>query len=266
MTRPPFLARPPLLALLFVGAVAGCSGDTKPAPDRGPSPIAVKLTIRSVPSGAAVFDQGRDRLGVTPLTLDEKAGDQLHLMLVKDGFRAARRSFFVERRPKQSLVVKLRKQSGLLVIKTGLIRGADVYVDGKRRGKSPLKVPLPLGTHTVEVRRKGTAPFNATVKLSKPKQKVVVNARLLGPGDKTRPTGLLTVLSDQRAVVTSGKTLFGTTPLRRIAVPARRYRLKLEAFKTKMVREVTVVVKVKAHASVRVTFAETGKTGATTKR
>lgn len=246
-----------LCAALVIG-LWGCSDKKPPTPDRG-APKQVALTIASIPPGAAVFDQGRDRLGVTPLTLSRAPGDQVRVTVIKEGFRAARRRLLVEGRPKQKLVVRLRKQTGMLVIKTGLLRGADVYVDGKRRGRSPLKVPVVLGKHVVEVRRSGTEPFKATVEVSKPKQKVVVNATLLKPGAKRKADGFLTVLSDQPAVITAGRILFGTTPVRRRPVPARSYALKLEAVKTRAVREVTVVVEPKKHATVRVSFAKPAK-------
>lgn len=239
----------PLLALLALGS--GCSRGPKPV-DAGPQMVALKIESR--PSGAAVLEEGRDRLGKTPLTLRRPSGSSIQLELVKDGFRTARRRVLIEARPEQLLRVRLPPLTATIEIKTGFVHGARIFVDGKERGRAPGRVEVTLGTHDVELRKRGVQPFRQRVTARVGGETVPLVAKFLRPLAASKNFGYLTVRSDRRAVVTSGEILLGTTPLERVKVPPRVYELTLEALGSKAERKATVTVTSKRHTKVQVTF------------
>jgi PEGA domain len=89
---------------------------------------------------------------------------------------------------------------GSIVVLTDLL-GADISVDGKPVGVTPLAGPiskLPLGDHTLKVSAKGYTPFEDTVTVRFQKASRVVVRLLVAVGD---PSGL----APARTVVTPGK-------------------------------------------------------------
>lgn len=239
------------LLLTATVLLAACSRGPKPV-DAGPPMVA--LSVETLPSGAAVLEDGRDRLGKTPLILRRPAGSTVELQIVKDGFRTARRRVLLEQRAKQVLHVRLPRLTATLEIKTGFVRGARIFVDGQERGRAPGRVEVALGAHDVELRKRGVQPFRQRVVARVGGETIPIVAKLLRPFESAKTFGYLTVLSDRRAVVTSGEILLGTTPLARIKVPPRVYELTIEALDTKALRKATVEVKAKRAAKVQVTF------------
>ena len=54
--------------------------------------------------------------------------------------------------PEQRVVVRLRRKGGFLLVRTGPLRGARVKVDGaQQQGRTPLRVEVDAGKHTVRV-------------------------------------------------------------------------------------------------------------------
>ncbi|MCK5799849.1 MAG: PEGA domain-containing protein [Deltaproteobacteria bacterium] len=243
------------VVLVALGAAFGCSSN-KPALQQKASSASVKIVLRSFPSGAAVFNEGRDRLGKTPLTLHRNSGQRILVHFVKEGYKTARRRHFVEGRPDQNLTVHLEKQTGTIIVKTPMVHGAMLFVDGKRHGRAPLRVEVPLGRHEIEVRHKGVDPFKKTVVVSTPKEKVVVEAVLARQVGKKSALGWLTVIADRPAEVFAGGLPLGKTPLRHHLLAPRAYKLRVTAIKGSAVRKVEVTVKPRHHETVRVSFAK----------
>ena len=63
--------------------------------------------------------------------------------------------------------VKLARQTGVLVVRSGVIRGARVVVDGEDRGKTPTRVEVIAGQpHVVAVRKPGMQPRSTEVSVA----------------------------------------------------------------------------------------------------
>jgi hypothetical protein len=109
------------------------------------------LEVQTAPP-TTVFVDGQRR-GQTPLKLDLAAG--LHFVWMVNeaaGIEAAKR-VDVKVGALETLKLTLEPGSGYLAVDLGLV--ADVIVDGRPRGKSPLRLKLPCGPHEVVVRNRG---------------------------------------------------------------------------------------------------------------
>lgn len=98
------------------------------------------VDISSEPSGAAVF-QGEEKVGVTPLTLELMEGTHT-LSVVADGFKAWDGSIETVSNEDQSLpTIQLEPANAQLQVNS-IPRGANVTVNGRYRGQSPIKLAL----------------------------------------------------------------------------------------------------------------------------
>lgn len=98
------------------------------------------VEIASEPAGAAIF-AGSDQLGVTPATVELLEGTH-QISVVRDGFNAWDGT--VEARPNvdQSLpLIRLEPANAKLLVNS-IPRGANVTVDGRYRGQSPITLSL----------------------------------------------------------------------------------------------------------------------------
>jgi len=214
------------VALLLVLTVAPGGCKTRPAaPDARPLGNG-KLRISSDPSGAAVIEEG-ERIGRTPLTIERRAMSRPALELVKEGYRTERVRRLVEDGRTVRVHVPMRPEVGTLIVRSGIVRGAKILVDGVERGNTPRKVDVSAGRpHVVEVRRFGFTPFRATVTVSAGETRDL-DAEIVPEGKRRGPSGWLTVRSDLPATVMIDGSPFGSTPLERVPLLARRYRLTL---------------------------------------
>jgi serine/threonine-protein kinase len=187
------------------GAASPTSGGVSPA-ERSPArATSGALTVRSTPAGAGVTVNGRWR-GRTPLTLEKLPFGRYDVRVVQPGYQAAReavtlssadalRSLSVrlqqETRPSKPAAAKPAPAKPAPVPSparpekfTGAIyvdsrpRGASVFVDGRRVGVTPIRVPdVPIGAHVV--------------RLELPDHQIwSVSARVTA-GEQTRVTGSL---------------------------------------------------------------------------
>ena len=214
------------VALLLVLALAPGGCKTRPdAPDARP-PSNGKLRITSDPSGAAVIEDG-ERIGRTPLTLERLAMSRPALELVKEGYRTERVRRLVEEGRTVRVHVPMRPEVGTLIVRSGIVRGATILVDGVERGDTPRKIDVSAGRpHVIEVRRFGFKPFSAKVTVSAGETRDL-DAVIVPEGTRQGPSGWLTVRSDLPATVRIDDSPFGNTPLERAPLPARRYRITL---------------------------------------
>ena len=98
------------------------------------------VDISSEPSGATVF-RGQEKVGVTPLTLELMEGTHT-LSVVADGFRAWDGSIETVSNVHQVLpVIQLEPANAQLQVNS-IPRGANVTVNGRYRGQSPIKLAL----------------------------------------------------------------------------------------------------------------------------
>lgn len=214
------------VAVLLVLALA--PGGCKPrpvAPDARP-PGSGKLRVTSDPSGAAVIEEG-ERIGRTPLTIERPAMSRPALELVKEGYRTERARRLVEEGRTVRVHVPMRPEVGTLIVRSGIVRGATILVDGVERGDTPRKVDVAAGRpHLVEVRRFGFKPFRTQVTVSAGETRDL-DVEIVPEGKRRGPSGWLTVHSDLPATVRIDGSPFGSTPLERVPLLARRYQLTL---------------------------------------
>ena len=146
----------------------------------------VRVTVRSEPARATVFENDR-RIGITPLDLVVTPGAPRSLRLVlrdhEDGMaridapplKAPRwrdrldQSLFG--RPSETVLVRLDSTLSAAVAVTSDPSGADVYLDGRSIGLTPVaRADLAPGDHTVRVERQGFFPVEKTVSLEAGKE------------------------------------------------------------------------------------------------
>ena len=188
------------------GGAASPTSGAAPSAERSPArATSGALTVRSTPAGAGVTVNGRWR-GRTPLTLEKLPFGRYDVRVVQPGYQAAReavtlssadasRSLSVrlqqETRPSKPAAAKpvpakpapvpsparAEKFTGAIYVDSRP-RGASVFVDGRRVGVTPLRVPdVPIGAHVV--------------RLELPDHQIwSVSARVTA-GEQTRVTGSL---------------------------------------------------------------------------
>jgi len=101
------------------------------------------VDISSEPSGATVF-QGQKKIGITPLRLELMEGSHM-LSVVADGFKAWDGSIETVSNQDQVLpVIQLEPANAQLQVNS-IPRGANVTVNGRYRGQSPIKLALSPG-------------------------------------------------------------------------------------------------------------------------
>jgi len=139
------------------------------------------VLVRSTPSGAHVFVDGRDR-GQTPATIRELSQGEHRIRLERSGYTTSERRFTLSsRQPSQSLSIRLAREKadvspkptakasanaadvGKLVVESRP-QGASVVVDGRRVGTTPLSLgDLKAGHHAIRLERDGYRVWTAGV-------------------------------------------------------------------------------------------------------
>ncbi|RLA32547.1 MAG: hypothetical protein DRR11_07945 [Gammaproteobacteria bacterium] len=105
------------------------------------------VEVSSNPSGAAVY-QGTTQIGETPMQLELMEGSHA-LSLFKDGFKAWDGTVVTAANEDQVLpTVQLEPANARLLVNT-IPRGANVTVNGRYRGQSPVTLPLSPGINYV---------------------------------------------------------------------------------------------------------------------
>jgi hypothetical protein len=146
------------------------------------------VLVRSTPSGARVFVDGKDR-GQTPGTIRELGEGEHRIRITRDGYTAAERRVTVSAsKPSQSLSVPLAREPrkpvspkpavntapakaeaasvGALVIESRPA-GATVLIDGRPVGTTPMSLgDVRVGNHTVRIERDGYRIWTASVKIA----------------------------------------------------------------------------------------------------
>jgi len=104
------------------------------------TPRWAEVEVRSEPTGAAIFS-GDKELGVTPATIELLEGTH-DLSVAKDGFSAWDGHVVAEPNVAQTLpMIRLQPADARLMVNT-IPRGANITVNGRYRGQSPLKLSL----------------------------------------------------------------------------------------------------------------------------
>jgi hypothetical protein len=148
-----------------------------------------RLLVRSTPTGATVFVDGREH-GRTPIAVRDLARGAHRVRLVRDGYAPIeRRVVITASRPAQSILVPLAaaratasggtrstpssasmpstmgRFTGDLVIESKP-PGARVYVDNRLAGTTPLSLQnMPAGSHAVRLERDGYRRWSSSVRV-----------------------------------------------------------------------------------------------------
>jgi hypothetical protein len=162
-------------------AAASATPAPAAAPQRG------QLIVRSLPSHAGVTVNGTWR-GRTPLTLDDLRFGDYSIRVVQPGYAVAREEFTLSARtPSHNFTTRLERVSkasaaapaappaaeespasfaGSLYVDSRP-RGAQVTIDGRNVGQTPVSVPdVKIGMHVVRIEMDGKKPVTATPRIT----------------------------------------------------------------------------------------------------
>ncbi|HBC88440.1 MAG TPA: hypothetical protein DCZ94_15945 [Lentisphaeria bacterium] len=161
-------------------------------------PITSSVMIGSKPDGAIVEIDGK-QIGQTPLTIHDQTIGKHSARLSKPGYIAMEVSWTVEDARPQLVTGNLSSNMGTLDIKS-TPSGANVFIDGKARGKTPYTERIEQGEHKVKVELKGHNPHEQSVVVARDGKKDVQVTLLLLPGSlniTTAPAGATVLLNDR---------------------------------------------------------------------
>ncbi len=186
------------------------------------------LSVDSNPRGAEVHLNGQPR-GRTPLTLTLNEGSY-RLEVRLSGYQPYQATVRVERGRETRLTANLVPE-----VRTGTLnldsnpRGAEVYVNGEPRGRTPLTLVLNEGSYRVEFRLPGYQPYQTMVRVERGRE-VRVLANLVPEVRK----GVLNLDSTPRgALVELDGRPQGQTPLSLEVLPGTYLlRLSLPGYQT----------------------------------
>ncbi|GAA6741896.1 PEGA domain-containing protein [Thermus oshimai] len=187
-----------------------------------PLPRTGVLLLRSTPSGAEVYLDGSLR-GRTPLDLTLPEG-RYSVELRLSGYEPYRATVQVRAGETARLEARLTPEprTGTLLLES-TPSGAEVYLEGRLQGRTPLRLTLPEGTYRVELRSPGYEPYTAQVRVERGRE-TRLSAQL-----RPLQTGTLELDSrPQGAEVYLDGRLVGRTPLR-LSLRAGSYELLLQA-------------------------------------
>lgn len=118
------------------------------------APAWAAITVHSVPTGARVWVDG-EAIGITPLTAELLQGER-ELQIKAPGYKTWQQRLEVVANEPQTLAdVALEKADSVVAVRTRPA-GANVTVDGRYRGQTPLELNLPPGkTYRIALSKAG---------------------------------------------------------------------------------------------------------------
>ena len=184
------------------------------------------VTVTSEPSGAAIF-AGEDKVGETPAVVELFEGTH-QLSVVRDGFKAWDGAVTVEPNVPRVLSLIVLDESDARLLVNSIPRGANVMVNGRYRGQSPITLDLsPDVNYQVGLSKAGYGATTRQVRLkSAASESITV--------DLTARTGTVTVNvspSDASVYVDGRNRGDGSTTLRLSSV-AHRVEVRKEGFES----------------------------------
>jgi len=133
------------------------------------------LKITSEPSGAKVYVDGSYK-GTAPLTLTLTPGTY-EVKVVKEDYEPYTQRITLSAGESKTINAQLKALFGFLNVYCN-VQGAEVYLDGKKIGETPLKgYKLSTGGHKVEIKKEGYQIFTQTITIE-PTKTHTINARL----------------------------------------------------------------------------------------
>ena len=111
-----------------------------------PEPIYGVLDVNTTPIGADVYIDGKKQ-GTSPRVISDVLIGKHSVRIEKDGYNPETREIIITENNKIDLNVQL-SQGKEITIETGNF-GDKVFIDGKEVGKSPIRIILSYGKHTI---------------------------------------------------------------------------------------------------------------------
>jgi serine/threonine-protein kinase len=187
----------------------------------GPAPKFGQLLVTSNVPGASISIDGRSQSGwATPFTFADMPAGTHMVLVTKDGYSPVQQSVTVEGGRTNSLNAQLAMPSGEINIVTNP-PGAEILIDGKSYGASPVRATVGVGQHSYTVKRPGMEPFSSTFTM---KDQAIITRKVdLGGAVSAAPTGIVEVrtIPPGAVVYADGTPVGGQTPTSFRLTPGR---------------------------------------------
>ena len=185
-------------------------------------PEKAAVLIDSEPSGAQVMMNGRE-VGVTPLLLPALSLGDYTASVQKDGYTKREVKWTVPNSRPFKVMAPLENNIGTLSLVT-VPDSAEIEIDGKPYGNTPLQEFLKLGPHRIRFSKQGYKPFEKIVTVVRDEeggnQELVVELEEL-------PGMLLLESKPSEARVFIDGVDFGVTPYTRNSIEPGEYKISL---------------------------------------
>jgi serine/threonine protein kinase len=239
-----------------IGKPSAVQTDTAVAPSQGE---VGELKITTEPPGATVQMDGEMVPGITPMTVPQVKPGEHVLIATAEGWDPATKNVDVATGKSAKITLKLKR--GMATLNLGVTPvDAEVLIDGKSHGKGPQQLQVPMGEHTLVLRRDGYQELKETLTINSAQAtNIARNLKPVGEkGEAANPlskvgrffgrlgaekgngTLVVTTRPSGAQVLLNGSSAPRTTPVK-ASIPAGKYKMtiKLEGYKT-IEREVLV--------------------------
>jgi hypothetical protein len=159
-----------------------------------------RLKVTTNARGAEVFIDGRN-MGRAPVDIDLPEGRH-RIRVTARGYKEFNDTVTLNRsRTVHARMVRERREHRLKV--TANARGAEVFIDGRNRGRAPVDIDLPEGRHRIKVTARGYRDYNRSVDLNRNQS---IHARMVR--ERREPPPRPRVFSLRVAASVSGAQVF----------------------------------------------------------
>ncbi len=189
------------------------------------TPKVGQLIVTANVPGARISIDGRSDPGwVTNHTFPDLAAGPHSIVISKDGYDEVQRGVIVEGGRTVPLNVELTAPGGEINIVT-LPPGADVSIDGRAFGASPVRATVGVGQHNYTIKRPGMEPYESTFNM---KNGAILTKRVDLGGGAVAPTGIVEVrtIPPGATVLADGAPVGSQTPTS-FRLPAGRHILTI---------------------------------------
>jgi len=202
-----------------------------PSPAPPAAPKFGQLVVTSNVSGASITVDGqREGDWVTPYTFSRLSAGRHSVVVSKSGYGDVQRILEIEGGRTSTLSANLTMPSGAVVIES-VPGGAQIYIDGRPAGTSPVEQVVGVGQHTYEVRLSGMSSRDGTFTIRE--EGHIVRLRVPLSNDVSS-TGIVEVrtIPPGATVFVDGKPAGGTTPMNfRVAAGSHTVTISLSGFR-----------------------------------
>lgn len=170
-----------------------------------------QLVVTSNVPGATITVDGKTQDGwVTPHTFSRLSAGRHSVVVSIAGYGDVQRVLVVEGGRTSTVNANLTVPSGVIVVQT-IPEGAEVLIDGRSYGASPVEQVVNVGQHTYEVRRSGMASRDGTFTIREEGHIVRLQVPLVSDVSSTGIVEVRTI-PPGATVYADGKPVGGTTP------------------------------------------------------